>query len=1073
MPILSCVINHVGYDLALFMKQTTMFALSTFKSWIPVIVLPALLFIFSCAPNKTVELANGSTGGVPGVNVPDGFRVEQATLPGMVSYPMFATFDNDGRLFVIESSGQTTSTDDVLQNPTFKILLLEDENDDGVFDRRSVFADKLPYPMGGTFFEGSFYAAVPPDVIRFTDADGDRVAEKREVILSGWTLNHNAATLSGPFFGPDGWMYMCDARRGFNIKTKEGEILQGKGARIWRCRPDGTGLESMSGGGFDNTIELVFMPAGETIGTMTYFTDPQNGLRDALMHWVEGGVYPKPYPVIEQDNLKLTGELMPVMTTMPRVSPAGLMRYRSAAFGNDYRGNLFSAQFNTGRIMRHVITQHGATYQTTDEPFVKMDNLELHPTDVLEDADGSVLVVNTGGWFIAGCPLSVNAKTDIRGSIIRVRKVNAEKPDDARGEDITFHNLSAEKLTTLLKDSRPVVRDKALEQMIRLKDSSLESFVKVLASSDQEEQRATAVFALYRIGSERGLEEILPALKDASAIVRTAAARVLGMAKYPKAVAPLLNALSDNSPSVRRQAATALGQIGDRSAVPALLEAAKIGGDRFTEHAITYSLITLGESTPLLKALTHSKTTVRKCALIALDQMDKSPLTQAHVVPFLTSDNEELQKTGAWVAAHHPDWGEAVKEFLADYLEKFPSSNRSMEIAKELFVTFGKDPGIQQLLASRLRDPSTPVETKLLLLDALDEGLDKASPANTQHLLVVLLRQPDPVIQSRVIEIIHSRGMATLNGDLAQVISNRAELPAFRMKALGARLMSNAKLASTEFNMLLDFLGSDQDVNIRQTAARLLTQAQLDNSQLLILAERYIPSTDIFLLPVLLENFEDSDNEAVGTALVNALTSTNQLDNVSPTRLEKILQRFPNAVRTSARPLMERIRQQQSSRLAVLEDLERRLVAGDVGEGRRLFFGKALCSTCHAVAGNGGKFGPDLTNIGEIRSTHDILEAIVYPAASLAREYETSRVRTKEVTHAGIIKEQLQEALVIETGPGVMVRIPRRDVLAIESENISMMPPGLDKQLSLQELSDLMAYLTTLPDGMGHLRSQR
>jgi putative heme-binding domain-containing protein len=273
--------------------------------------------------------------------------------------------------------------------------------------------------------------------------------------------------------------------------------------------------------------------------------------------------------------------------------------------------------------------------------------------------------------------------------------------------------------------------------------------------------------------------------------------------------------------------------------------------------------------------------------------------------------------------------------------------------------------------------------------------------------------------------------------------------------------------------MLLDFLGSDQDVNIRQTAARLLTQAQLDNSQLLILAERYIPSTDIFLLPVLLENFEDSDNEAVGTALVNALTSTNQLDNVSPTRLEKILQRFPNAVRTSARPLMERIRQQQSSRLAVLEDLERRLVAGDVGEGRRLFFGKALCSTCHAVAGNGGKFGPDLTNIGEIRSTHDILEAIVYPAASLAREYETSRVRTKEVTHAGIIKEQLQEALVIETGPGVMVRIPRRDVLAIESENISMMPPGLDKQLSLQELSDLMAYLTTLPDGMGHLRSQR
>ena len=75
------------------------------------------------------------------------------------------------------------------------------------------------------------------------DTDCDGVADKREVLLTGWTLNANAATLSGPFFGPDGWMYMADARRGFEIKNKEGPVLKGKGARIWRCRPDGTGLE--------------------------------------------------------------------------------------------------------------------------------------------------------------------------------------------------------------------------------------------------------------------------------------------------------------------------------------------------------------------------------------------------------------------------------------------------------------------------------------------------------------------------------------------------------------------------------------------------------------------------------------------------------------------------------------------------------------------------------------------------------------------------------------------------------------------------------------------------------------
>jgi len=211
----------------------------------------ANILLVSCTGENTRESARAGNPAAYDARVPEGFVVEQAVPPGMVSYPMFATFDNDGRLFVIESSGKTTSTEDVLENPTFKILLLEDEDGDGVFDKRSDFADRIPYPMGGTFYQGSFYATAPPDILRLTDTDRDGVADKREVILTGWTLSHNAATLSGPFQGPDGWMYMCDARRGFNIKTKEGTQLTGKGARIWRCRPDGSGLEWVSGGGFD------------------------------------------------------------------------------------------------------------------------------------------------------------------------------------------------------------------------------------------------------------------------------------------------------------------------------------------------------------------------------------------------------------------------------------------------------------------------------------------------------------------------------------------------------------------------------------------------------------------------------------------------------------------------------------------------------------------------------------------------------------------------------------------------------------------------------------------------------
>ena len=104
-------------------------------------------------------------------------------------------------------------------------------------------------------------------------------------------------------------------------------------------------------------MELVFTPAGETIGTMTYFKDPENGERDALLHFVEGGVYPKWYSVVSE--FKRTGDLMPVMTKFARIAPSGLVRYRGPAFGAEYEGNLFSAQFNPHRVQRHIVSREG------------------------------------------------------------------------------------------------------------------------------------------------------------------------------------------------------------------------------------------------------------------------------------------------------------------------------------------------------------------------------------------------------------------------------------------------------------------------------------------------------------------------------------------------------------------------------------------------------------------------------------------------------------------------------------------------------------------------------------------
>src|SRR5690606_36588518 len=225
----------------------------------------------------------------------EGFTVEIAAGSDLVDYPMFATVDETGRLFVFESIGNVyEETAEALSNPQFRINLLEDLDGDGVYDKSTIYADRIGFPQGGVFYKGSLYATSAPDLLKLTDTDGDGVADEREVLLTGWVLNVDANSAIGPFTGPDGWLYLTSSIEGYDSTTKEGEQLKGETARIWRVRPDGSNLQWTSAGGMNNPVELTFTAASEPIGTETYFTNPQAGQRDALVYWTAGGVYPKP-----------------------------------------------------------------------------------------------------------------------------------------------------------------------------------------------------------------------------------------------------------------------------------------------------------------------------------------------------------------------------------------------------------------------------------------------------------------------------------------------------------------------------------------------------------------------------------------------------------------------------------------------------------------------------------------------------------------------------------------------------------------------------------------------------------
>ncbi|MCE7070124.1 HEAT repeat domain-containing protein [Dyadobacter sp. CY327] len=1000
-----------------------------------------------------------------GLLVPEGFTIESVVSPELLSYPMFASFDGKGRLFVFESTEPNImGTEKMLAEPSYHIRLLEDVDGDGNFEKNQIFAKNIPFPKGGVFYQGSLYVTESPNLVKYTDTNGDGTSDKREVILTGWVLSSNGATLGGPFFGPDGWMYITDARRGFSITTKEGKALKGKTARIWRCRPDGTGLEAMSGGGFDNSIEIAFMPSGETIGTMTYFVDPQDGQRDALMHWVEGGTYPKPNPAVEADKLKMTGDFMPVMTKMARVAPSGLMRYRGPNFGAKYKGDLFHAEFNTGRVMRHIVSADGATYKTEDEVFMKSTSSDSHPTDVLQDADGSMLVVITGGWFIEGCPLSRVAKPDVKGGIYRIRKTGAAKVSDPWGKKLDLEKQTPATLLKYLSDTRPFVADNAAEQLVLRGNAAVAPILSALPTIKDDKIRAAAIFVLARINTTAAWAGVRNGLNDKSSVVRVASARMIGLAKDVKSVDKLMQLVQKDFPPVRRQAATALGQIGDVRAVPALLNGAADNSDRFVKHAIVHSLITLKTTEPLVKALSNPSPQIRIAALTALDQMDGTPLKKNDLAPVLASKDAELRNTAVWIASHHPEWTDIVVSFLEKSLGDAKLSESDAAAIGDLMLIFMKESSVQNFVAKQLGSPSATADRKLLMLNVISRSSLKELPASWVTEIGKQLRSDDALVRSQILGLIESRRIEAMNPSLNEIIKDEKAPVDFRLKALSARIMSSSKLSDSEFKMLLKYIGKEYDSPLRQLSVRLLNHAELNNEQLLVIAREHIGKTDLFLLPSLMEAFEGNTNEQVGKELIAGIQSgSGRLDNVAEQDFQRLLKSFPPSVHEMAAPLLVKLKAQHAERLAHLQDMEARLKGGDVGEGRKLFYGKASCYLCHSVGSEGGRFGPDLTNIGEIRSKHDILEAVVYPSASFAREYETFRVVTKTSSYTGVIKEQLPEAIIIEVGPVPGLRIPRSEIVSIEPQTLSMMPPGLDQQLTSSEMASLTAFLEALP----------
>ncbi len=1012
------------------------------------------------------------------LTVPAGFTVELVAGPPLVNRPISIAFDDQGRLYATDSSGLSERAPKQFEEKPHRVVRLEDTDGDGRFERSTVFAEHMMFPQGAMFYEGSLYVGAPPHIWKLTDTNGDGVSDQRVAWYDGKTLTGCANDLHGPYLGPDGWFYWTKGAFAEQKHTLgNGRPFVTRAAHIFRARPDGTGLEPVLTGGMDNPVGVTFTATGERILCGTFFQLPAAGKRDGLIHSIYGGVYGKENAA--SAGHPRTGDLMPIMTHMGAAAPCGSTTYRSKVFGADFQENLLVCYFNLRKISRHQLVTDGATFKTIDNDFVTSDSQDFRPTDVLEDADGSLLIVDTGGWYKICCPTSQLAKPDVLGGIYRIRKTGATKVGDPRGEKLPWATLPPNDLAALLADERPEVVQRAMHLLGQRGAAGVTALTQQGLNASSVAARRNAVWTLARLDGVAARAGVRQALNDANASVVQTALQVVSLWRDQHPNDRLTALLSGNDLALARSAAEALGRIGTPGAVEALISAAgRLGETKFTvsgtpedqaarvsEHAIIYALIEIGRPDELFFQLKSSPNTrVVRVALMALDQMEGGRLSAEHVIPWLKSTVPMLRHTAGWIVSHRPEWGGALASFFAQRLAEPSASADDRTALQPQLAQLAAASAIQSLLASTLagKDPAA----RLIALRAMAASGLKETPSAWLDALAVLIPNGDAelvrqsVATARLLPL-PKAGHAGLSAALARV-GREARVPAeVRLDALA--LATPAALAPVEtplFDFLCAHLDARQPMLVRGAAATVLARAPLSPPQQLALTEK-VRTVGALEVPKLLPAFERNPGEALGLKLVAALQQSPGLPGVRANVLKPLFARYPAAVQQSGEAVLKLLNSDLARENARIDTLLASSRDGDIRRGQAVFNSeKTACALCHVIGYRGGRLGPDLTNIGKIRNERELLEAIVFPSATFVRGYDPVTITTKKGdTHSGILRKDAPDEVVLATGIDTEQHIARADVAGLEPGAVSPMPPGMDAVLSGQELADLVAFL--------------
>lgn len=1013
------------------------------------------------------------------IRVPDGYEVQKITEPALVERPIAVARDERGRLYVTDSGGMTERAEQQLEAKPHSIRRLEDTDNDGIYDRSTLFADRMMFPEGCQWFQGSLYVAAPPEIWKLTDTNDDGIADQREVWFDGRTLTGCGNDLHGPYLGHDGLLYWCKgafAEQTYTLPT--GKPFVTRSSHIFRARPDGSEIEPVLTGGMDNPVNVAFLANGERFLSCTFFQNPEAGRRDGLIHAIYGGVYGKKHDSIYAHQM--TGEIMPVLNHQGAAAPCGLIAGSESLFGGRHDQTLFACYFNLHKVVMHQLIKDGPTYTTKDLEFVACDHPDFHPTDVFEDADGSLLVVDTGGWYKVCCPTSQLAKPDVLGAVYRIRRKDAPLIDDPLGATISWDQTTPDDTAKLLADSRLFVQRRATQALRQSGVDAVAPLSDVISHSSNAAHRRRAVWTLAGIQHPDAAAAVRSALRDPDPATRQAAAHVAGLFRDSKALDQLLLLSASSEHDVARAAAEAIGRSGQTAAVPQLLATVATLPDyqpdnsgapadastRVREHSLIYAIIELAEPSLTAAGLQATSAKTRRAALVALEQIDAKQLSPRDVLPLMQDTDPILRSTAAWIVGRHSDWGVELADFFQKQLAMQTQTAVVQSQTIELLTMLCRSAEIQNLLVRQLLQPVN-TNARIVTLQVMAKAGLPATPPAWLDAMAELLQSADASIAPLAVAACRQWTLprnghpALVSGLLAIAANERIDWD-IRLEALTAA-GAGQKLSQSLFIKLIQSLHPEQPMAERTAAATALGNASLTSEQRTsVLAA--IPEAGPLELPKLLPVFERDQSESVGLQLVSALQHSEGLRGLRTDLIKPLLAKYPASVQEAGRPLLTALNASAEQQAAHLDQLIDGLPPGDIRRGHEVFMGKkAACIACHKLGYGGGRLGPDLSNIGKVRNQRDLLEAIVYPSVSIVRGYEPVIVELQDgLTVAGIVISESRDEVVIGVDAQKTTHISRSEIAQILPSSQSPMPNGLATLLTPEELADLMAFLQSL-----------